>query len=94
MSRRRREEREKPEEKKWFEDEYKWEKEGEIDVEDLTQLPGVNKKLARKLKKLGYDTLHVIGYADVDSLIADAGVTKNVVEKMIRVANELVGNDE
>jgi predicted flap endonuclease-1-like 5' DNA nuclease len=53
-----------------------WEdEEEEIDAHDLMQLPGINKKLERKLRERGYNTLYEIGEADVNDLAKDAGVT-------------------
>jgi predicted flap endonuclease-1-like 5' DNA nuclease len=77
------------------EEEGEWEdEEEEIDVEDLTQLPGINKKLERKLKERGYDTLYEIGEADVNDLAKDAGVTRKEAKQMIDTANKLLGFEE
>ena len=77
------------------EEEDEWEaEEEEIDVEDLTQLPGINRKLERKLRERGYDTLYEVSEATVNDLAKDAGVTVKEAKQMIDKANALLGFEE
>lgn len=94
MSRRRWEEEEEEEWPEEEEEEEEKEEKEEIDVEDLTQLPGVDKSLERKLKELGYETLWEIAEAEADELAKDAGVTAKDAEKMIAAANKILGIEE
>jgi len=95
-------EEEDDEDEEWngeeFEDD-KWgveesEEEEEIDEGDLTQLPGVDMTLQRKLKSAGYDTLYEIAEATINELAEYAEVSKNAAKKMIEMANNLLGYEE
>jgi hypothetical protein len=71
------------------------EDEGEaLDEYDLTQLPGVDEELEKMLKEKGYVTLWEVAFEDCDVFAVDAGVTKDVAEKIIANANMLLGLEE
>ncbi len=64
--------------------------EAAIDVDDLTQLPDVDLKRERRLKRIGYDTLYEIAEASIQGLAQDARVTTKVAQNMITVAKLLL----
>ena len=64
--------------------------EGEIDDDDLTQLPGVDVSLAKKLKRIGYASLWDIAYAEVEYLVDVEGISQAIAKKMIVAAKELL----
>ncbi|MFQ6075709.1 MAG: helix-hairpin-helix domain-containing protein [Candidatus Bathyarchaeia archaeon] len=69
------------EEEEWLE---------EVDVYDLTQLPGVDESKAERLRNRGYESLWDIAYADVYDLAEDLGITESKAEEMIESANKLL----
>jgi predicted RecB family nuclease len=85
MSRRRYEEEEDDE----WEDED--EDEGVIDENDLTQLPGVDTSLAKKLKREGYETLWDLSMADMEDLTKYVGLTRELAKKLILASDKLLG---
>ena len=75
------------------EEEEDLEFEEEIDENDLTQLPDVDRSLAIKLKREGYISLWDIAYAEVEYLVDIEGITIESANKMIIAANELIKFD-
>ena len=67
------------------------EEEEEIDENDLTQLPGVDVSLAKKLKQEGYESLWDISMDEIDDLSKNVGITKELAEKIITAADKLLG---
>lgn len=61
-----------------------------LDENDLTQLPGVDKLLAKKLNREGYTSLWDIAYADAEYLVDVEGISRTIAKKMIVAAKELI----
>jgi len=68
--------------------------EEELDEFDLTQLPGVDMELQRKLNECEYDTLWEIALADVDELAEVGEIDVKAVKKMIATARKLLRFEE
>jgi predicted flap endonuclease-1-like 5' DNA nuclease len=62
-----------------------------IDENDLTQLPGIDTSLAKKLKREGYTSLWDIASAEVEDLVSIIRIPSKLAERMVVVANELLG---
>ena len=73
-------------------EEDSWSEE-EIDENDLTQLPDVDRSLAIKLKREGYISLWDVAYAEAEYLLDIEGITIESANKMIIAANELIKFD-
>jgi len=65
-----------------------------LDEYDLTQLPGVDEELEKRLKEKGYITLWEVAFEDCDIFAVDAVTTKDAAEKIIANANTLLGLEE
>ena len=76
-------------EEKWWSEKEMY----EIDENDLTQLPGVDKLLAKKLNRMGYISIWDIAYAEIEYLVDIEGITIESANKMIIAANELLKFD-
>ena len=63
----------------------------EIDENDLTQLPGVDESLAKKLKHEGYESLWDISMADIDDLSIYVGINRELAKKILTAADKLLG---
>ena len=63
----------------------------EIDENDLTQLPGIDVSLAKKLKQEGYESLWDISMDEIDDLSKNVGITKELAAKIITAADKLLG---
>ena len=70
------------------------EEESGLDVNDLTQIPGVDRSLAKKLKREGYSSLWDIAYAEAEYLVDIEEISIESANKMIIAANELLKFDE
>ena len=79
-------------ENEWSEEDESASDEAErvLDENDLTQLPGVDISLAKKLKREGYSSLWDIACGEVEDLVNIIGVTSNLAKKMVEAANELL----
>ena len=66
----------------------------EIDENDLTQLPGVDVSLAKKLKRIGYVSLWDVAYAEAEYLVDIEEISIESANKMINAANEFLKFDE
>jgi hypothetical protein len=58
-----------------------------IDVDDLTQLPNIDKQREHRLKRIGYDTLYEIAEATIHGLAEDAHVTYDAAQTRLRPRN-------
>ena len=70
------------------------EEESVLDVNDLTQIPGVDRSLAKKLKREGYSSLWDIAYAEAEYLVDIEEISIESANKMIIAANKLLKFDE
>jgi len=75
------------------EDEEKWEGEEQDDYE-LTELLGIEKALAERLKNAGYGSLWHIAIAEVDELVEIVGISRETAKKIINAANKYLGFEE
>ena len=76
------------EEEWWSEEEI-----DKIDDNDLTQLPGVDVSLAKKLKRIGYISIWDIAYAEAEYLLDIEEISIESANKIITAANELLKFD-
>ena len=74
---------------RWFEEDE--EEDEEIDENDLTQLPGVDISLEKKLKREGYESLWDISMADINDLSTYVGITRELAKKILTAADKLLG---
>ena len=61
-----------------------------IGVDDLTQLPNIDKQREHRLKRIGYDTLYEIAEATIHELAEDAHITYDAAQTMIKTAKLLL----
>ena len=66
----------------------------EVEESDLTQLPGIDEELAKRLKEQGYLTLYEVAYETEETLAEDAGITKRKAKSIIAAANKLLGLED
>ena len=83
-------------ENEWSEEDEEDENESDeddrvLDENDLTQIPGVDLSLAKRLKREGYNSLWEISMVDIDDLIDYVGITRELAEKMITGVDKLLG---
>ena len=75
----------------WVEEDESDNAEGVLDENDLTQIPGVDLSLAKKLKREGYKSLWDISMVDIDDLISYMEIPRELAEKMITAADKPLG---